>query len=76
MAPIDWLDAVLPQTFNLFKKQNKTKQNTTISVKCSKAKCNKTNYACITRNNDGNCSGESLRFLFKEIVTVGEIGKA
>lgn len=75
MVPIDLLDAVLPQSFNLFKNKTKPK-NTTISVKCSKAKCNTTNYACITRNNDCNCSGESLRFLFKEIVTVGEIGKA
>uniref|UniRef100_A0A2K5QRZ3 Uncharacterized protein n=1 Tax=Cebus imitator TaxID=2715852 RepID=A0A2K5QRZ3_CEBIM len=34
-------------------------------------------FSCITRNNDSNyLSGQSLRFLFKAIVIVGEICKA
>ena len=39
------------------------KQNKAISVKRSKAKCNKTKCACVTRNNYDNYSGESQIFV-------------
>jgi len=55
------------------KKQTK---NTPVSVKCKKAKYNKAKYACVTRNNACNYCGEPLKFLFKEIVTVGSICKS
>lgn len=37
MTPIDLINTGLPQTVSLYKMQ---------SVKCNKAKCNKTRYAC------------------------------
>ena len=42
MAPLDLLDAELPQTFNLLKKKQTQKP-----AKLNKAKCSKTRYACI-----------------------------
>ena len=74
MVPIDLLDAVLPQTFNLL--TNKQTKNTPVPVKCKKAKYNKVKYACVTRNNACNYNGKPLKFLFKEIATVGNICKS
>lgn len=47
MGPLDLLDVELPQTLNLLKKKKqKPTKNLTVSVVHSKAKLNKTKWAC------------------------------